>query len=100
MSLLLGSRDTSASQTGHHHSLATALCVHCRTNDPTMLVFKKILTGGNPAASLACQHDLFVLDRAIVFPAFPEDPGLFLVPGEDQDVGGKRAMDLYLLTLY
>ena len=100
MSLLPGSRDTSAPQTGHLHSLATALCVHYRTNDPSMFVFEKILTGGNPAASLACQHELFVLDRATVFPAFPEAPGLFLVPGENQDVGGIKAMDLHLLTLY
>ena len=76
------------------------LCVHCRTNDSAMLMFEKILTGGSPAASLACQDELFVLDRATVFPAFPEAPGLFLVPGEDQDVGGKRVMDLHLVILY
>lgn len=65
-----------------------------------MLVFQKILTGGNPATNLVCQHELFVLDRATVFPAFPEAPGVFLAPGEDQDVGGKRAMGLHLLILY
>lgn len=81
---LLGSTDTYAPQAGHHHSLATALCVCSRTNDPAMLVFEKILTGSRPAASLACQDELSVLRRArTVSPVFPEVPGLFLVPGED-----------------
>ncbi len=66
-----------------------------------MLVSEKVSMRGSPAASLACQDELSVPGRArAVSPEFPETPGVFLVPGEDKDVGGKRAWDLHLLTLH